>query len=117
MTERWQTVGVAPLAPGWRNLFRIDGAVSAEPCPALLLQELREVTYSHETLDPTTGSKFRVVSETVACEAPFETRTVFADFGDGHLDPALDVSNYCGTVGPGESLDAIAAQSAQRGAA
>lgn len=102
--ERWETVAVTALPPGWRNTFmQDDGSAETGTCPAILLQELREVTVYRD--DPLPAGGFKAVADRVDVkEPPFETRAVFADYDSdgGELAPVMDTSNYGRTLAPGE---------------
>jgi hypothetical protein len=100
----WETTAVTTLPLGWRNVFRLeDGALQTSPCPAILLQENRGRTKSWD--EPADGTAERRTKYTAA-EPPYETRAVFADYDvtGGELEAANDLSNYVGTVGPGQEL-------------
>lgn len=108
--ENWSTVAVAVLPPGWRNVYRgCNGeSPSAEPCPALLLQELRETVHYRDVRPSECFSvPFRPEKTTERHQAPYRTRVVFADRGNcGCLIAAGDWSEgYRGTVGPEEDLE------------
>lgn len=96
--EEWQTVAVAPLPPGWRNVYRDDDATThTHACPAVLLQELRAIRHIWDV--PEEG-RYAIREKTWDMEPPYETRAVFADHDWGHLAPANDTSNYDNTIGP-----------------
>jgi hypothetical protein len=78
-TIRWVTVTVTPLPPGWRNVFFDDGEPLACPCPAVLFQENRGTS------------------------PPYETRAVFAGWDHGGLCPAVELTDFAGIIGPGQS--------------
>lgn len=43
--QHWETVAATALPAGWLNVWRAeDGGLYLAPCPALLVQELRETT-------------------------------------------------------------------------
>jgi hypothetical protein len=102
--ELWTTIAVTALGPGWENVFAGDcegdgDGLVVTPCPAVLLQELRETSqwWDEPTGDPATG-RFRRRSRSKHLQAPYDTRVVFADLDDcGGLDAACDVSNYSTT--------------------
>ena len=98
--EMWETVAVTALPPGWRNVYKHDDGDTASACPAVLLQELRE-TVRYEDVTKADGTP-RIKEEATRREPPYETRVVFADYGDGGLEPAGDMSNYVGTLAPGD---------------
>lgn len=99
--EDWETVTVTALPPGWRNQYKQDdGSIEANDSPALLLQELRMITYAWDADPP------RLVhTEDRHERAPYRTRVVFANHDNGELDAAPEISNYVGTVGPGETTE------------
>lgn len=97
----WDTVAVTALPAGWRNVYRgSDGTAMLSPCPAILLQELRETTKGFDYV----GADGRpdVQMETTKETPPYETRAVFADADGAVLEPADDAINYERTLGPGE---------------
>jgi len=102
--EVWETVAVTALPPGWRNVFSdIDDSRAAHesPCPAVLLQELRE---GHRAEDvPMAGGQVDVKTTVTRYDPPYETRVVFADWGEGELSPAHEIGNYLHTLGPDET--------------
>jgi hypothetical protein len=104
--EVWETVAVAALAPGWRNVFKVEGTEPAVvACPAVLIQELRVVDHCTDTpnSDPG-GPAFRLTVRPEHKEPPYETRVVFADHDCGGLDAVTEVSNYVTTIGPDEPV-------------
>lgn len=109
--EHWTTVAVVGLPMGWRNVYR-DGEREEPwvwPCPALLLQELRETTHGRDVpTGSSTGAPFRPEFTTEHHQPPYETQTVFAERDDfGGLCAACKASNYVTTIGPGEDHPAI----------
>jgi hypothetical protein len=97
-TERWVTVQVVPLPAGWHNVYAAPEQhieQHTEPCPALLLQELRATMRDAHTH----GARGQWTSE----REPFDTRVVFATFLVGGLVPVQVVDGYLGTVGPGQT--------------
>ena len=109
--DTWETVAVAVLPPGWRNVFREkDGTLTEVPCPAILLQELRSIHSSWDEYRPD-GQPVRR-SEVGILEPPYETHVVAADFDDGHLASIVEVSNYIGTIGPGVAAETLATETA-----
>lgn len=102
--EHWETIAVTALPPGYRNVF--DGGEDGQmysPCPALLLQELRETVEAWD--EESGGGKFRQLSKTHRETPPYMTRVVFADTDGDSLEPASDCANYTRTLAPGEELD------------
>lgn len=84
--EHWTTVAVTALPPGWFNVYRDDDdSEMVEPCPALLLQENREVSHAGE------------VRNVEKQEPPYDTRVAFGDASGGTVEPACEVSNYLRT--------------------
>jgi hypothetical protein len=102
----YQTVAVTALPPGWRNVFSDIDDSSGEhesPCPALLLQELREC---HQVEDVRrAGGQLESKTTVSHQDAPYETRVVFADWGEGELTPAIELNNYVRTLSPTETDD------------
>lgn len=100
--EVWRSVAVTALPPGWRNVFSDDDGRYTAACPAVLLQELREVIHVTRVLREGSDTP-RYASRTVRLEQPYETRVVFAfaDCDNGHLDAACELDSYEQTVGPG----------------
>jgi hypothetical protein len=104
--EIWHTVAVSALPAGWRNIY--DGQngenICVSICPALLLQELREVIHCRDvpTHNPA-GPPYRLTQFVERLEAPYDTRVVYAEDDDcGGVEAATDTRNYRRTVGPGE---------------
>jgi hypothetical protein len=85
--EDWVTVAIAPLPPGWINVFGEGDGRCARACPVVLLQEHRATTYcTHE------GSR------TEREPLPYYTRTVYADLDwVNGTEAACEMSNYVGT--------------------
>lgn len=106
---RWEDCAVTALPPGWRNVYREEGALIERPCPAVLLQENRGTDISWD--EPGTDAPFIRRTRFEAAEPPYETRAVFADFDCGHLEAAPDVGNYVVTAAPGQTAEAAEAAS------
>lgn len=100
-TEIWTTIAVTPLAPGWRNVYLLDdGELAVNPCPALLLEECRQV---YRSWDATKNGKTDRVGSYREADLPYYTHVAFGENqGDGLVEAACDTGNYLGTVGPDE---------------
>lgn len=98
----WETIAFTPLPTGWRNVYRDDDGPHAYPCPGVLIQEHRQdyIITDHRRYDATPDRRTHVQN----VEPPYETQTVFADYGDGYLDVAMDAGNYLTTIGPGVAI-------------
>lgn len=91
--EEWVTVSFVPVT-GWTNSYcATDGTVFSDPCPGVLVQELRSTARYEGNL----GEGIRTAS-TKNFSAPFDTRVVSAELELGHLVPAIDVDNYWDTT-------------------
>jgi hypothetical protein len=102
-TIGWEEVAVTALPPGWRNVYREEGALIERPCPAVLIQENRGVHVSWD--EPGTDAPLTRRTRFDAAEPPYETRTVFADLDFGHLEAAADAPNYVVTAAPGQTAE------------
>ena len=103
--DHWRTIGVTALPLGYRNVYREDGVrrdVYLMPCLAVLLQELVYRIECWEEPYKEMPDGFRVCTEEHEETVPFDTRVVFADREDAVLRPVDEVSNYEGTIAPGE---------------
>lgn len=93
MSDYWQTIQAQALPHGYKNVYQDEDGYIIEPCPALLVQELRET--------------LRVDRQDIKHEPPYDTRVVYADGGDPALglEPASEASNYVKTLLPGEEFN------------
>lgn len=91
--ENWVTIGVAPLPPGWVNVYESDnGGHWVYETPALLLQESTRALQGWDEPGPVGGPEVVRRSREIATDR--ETRVVYADSDGGCLEPANDAGNY-----------------------
>lgn len=108
--QHWETVAVTALPAGWLNVWRAEDGktVITEPCPALLVQELRETVKCWDVpAPPDSGHPYDVQTSVQRHEPPYEVRVVFASHELGQLNDVTEASNYLGAVGPGEDATVI----------
>jgi len=103
--EEWETVQIAVLPPGYRNVFRDDlGKEEVAPCPALLLQELRNASEDWE-IEKSDGTREKLNRE-FEYHPPFRSRVVYAYEDDsGAFEATCENELYRRTLYPDEKSE------------
>jgi len=102
--EEYVTVAVTALPPGWRVAIRCtDNSIFEQPCPALLLQELRATV---QYWDDVSGAAPRRRTATYPCLEPYDTRVVPAlyDLTDGRMEDPDACGGVLGLLAPGQEI-------------